>query len=171
MSEFFISVFVPGVPKPAGSKRAFPFRRKDGKLGVAVSDDSGQKGKEWRAVIAGIVAQMRDGLPLIDEPIKASMTFFLPRPQSHYRKNGALKESAPRFHAGKPDVLKLARAVEDALSNVLYTDDALITEAVYSKVYVESGADPVGVNILITPSDTREARAAFGIHEHAESTP
>ena len=169
MTHFLISVFVPGIPRPAGSKRAFPIQRKGGGIGVAVTDSSGQKGKEWRATIAGIVGPLRDGRPLIDEAIKASMIFFLPRPQAHYRSNGELKPSAPRFHTGKPDVLKLARAVEDALTSVVYTDDALITEINYSKVYVESAADPVGVNILITPSDTAAARAAFGFPQRMES--
>ena len=44
-----------------------------------------------------------------------------------------------------PDVLKLARAVEDALSGVCYSDDALIVEEALRKVW----ADEWGVLVTI----------------------
>ena len=46
-----IQFTVPGIAQTAGSKRAFPFRRKDGRLGVAVSDDN-RRSKDWKAAVA-----------------------------------------------------------------------------------------------------------------------
>ena len=46
-----VSFLVPGIPQPGGSKRAFAFRRANGKLGVRVTDDA-KGNKPWRAVVA-----------------------------------------------------------------------------------------------------------------------
>jgi len=143
-------VFVPGIPRPAGSKSAFPFKRKNGKLGVAVSDGTGEAGKAWRAQIAGVVVPAWGGRPLLDLPLKLTLKFAMPRPKSHRRASGQLKDSAPRHHIGKPDVLKLARAVEDALTGVVYVDDRLIVAGHYWKGYKDSP----GVTITIEEATT-----------------
>lgn len=76
--------------------------------------------------------------PLMDGPLRLALTFFRPRPKGHYgtgRNAGVLKDSAPDFPTTKPDGLKLARSVEDALTGVVYLDDALIVEGVQRKRY------------------------------------
>jgi Holliday junction resolvase RusA-like endonuclease len=50
----------------------------------------------------------------------------------------------------KPDVLKLARAVEDALTGILYRDDAQIVTEVLRKRY----GDPPRVEIRLSPVAT-----------------
>jgi Holliday junction resolvase RusA-like endonuclease len=43
-----------------------------------------------------------------------------------------LRASAPRYPTGRPDVLKLARACEDALTGVIWRDDAqIVVERLY----------------------------------------
>ncbi len=54
--------------------------------------------------------------PLWDEAISARFLFLIERPKSHRRADGSIKAGAPLFPVAKPDVLKLARAAEDALS-------------------------------------------------------
>ena len=78
--------------------------------------------------------------PLITGPVKLELTFFMERTKGHYgtgRNAGKLKASAPRHHTKTPDVLKLARGVEDALTAVIWKDDAQIVLELLSKEYGE----------------------------------
>ncbi len=110
-----------------GSKRGIPFRRKDGRHGVRVVSDN-QQLKVWRTAVAEAAREAYDG-PLLTGPIVMYVQFVMPRPKSHFgtgRNAGKLKPSAPAHHITKPDALKLCRAVEDALSGVIYRDDSQI---------------------------------------------
>ena len=130
-----LSLFIPGIPKPAGSKRPFLIRNKTGapvfKNGrplIVVTDTSGKAGKDWRADVRAAVQTARAGAPLESGSLTVHMTFYMPRPKSHYgtgKNASVLKDSAPKFyeHLQDPDALKLARAVEDALTGVLWVDD------------------------------------------------
>jgi Holliday junction resolvase RusA-like endonuclease len=108
-----------GQPKTAGSKRAF--KTKTGK--VVVTDDC-KESKTWRDVIAAAARQAYPGL-LLDGPLRVDFLFVVPRPKT-------VKREMPTT---KPDVLKLARAAEDALSGVLWVDDARITTESLRKIY------------------------------------
>lgn len=151
MSET-IKLFVAGIPQSRGSKRAFPFNRKNGKLGVAVSDNN-PKSKDWMASVAHEVGTLLSGgdtHTIFTGPIGLRMTFTMPRPKSHYGtgKNATvLKPSAPKYHTSKPDRGKLARAVEDALTGIAYLDDSQVCCGPIEKVY----GDRPGVEIEITP--------------------
>ncbi len=146
-----IKLFVAGLPQSRGSKRAFPFKRKNGKLGVACSDNN-PKSKDWMASIASeIYCEMRrhDSPPLTG-PIGLRMTFTLPRPKSHYgtgKNASVLKPTAPKYHTSKPDRGKLARAVEDALTAIAYADDSQVCCGPIEKIY----GDRPGVEIELTP--------------------
>lgn len=138
-----IRFFVPGVPATAGSKRAFPFRRKDGGLGVRVTDDN-VRGKDWRTAVQHAATSAYDGKLMLNGPLDVRLQFTLPRPKGHFGKRGVL-DSAPRYPVVKPDVLKLARAVEDALTGIAWRDDSQIYAEHLFKVYGE----PVGVSVTI----------------------
>ena len=123
-----ITFAVPGVPQPAGSKRAFPFQKKDGELGVAVSDDN-PKARDWKATVAwtAVAARNAAGLyVLLDGPLRVAFDFELPRPKGQFGKDGLSRKSAPPYPIGRPDLLKLARAVEDAMQGVIYRNDSQI---------------------------------------------
>jgi Holliday junction resolvase RusA-like endonuclease len=63
------------------------------------------------------------------------MDFYFLRPKSHYRTNGELKNSAPKFMTKTPDLFKCARAVEDAITGIVYLDDSQICEEHIFKHY------------------------------------
>jgi crossover junction endodeoxyribonuclease RusA len=69
--------------------------------------------------------------------------FTLPRPRSHYgagRNAGRIKESAPNFPAGRPDLDKLTRAVLDGLTaGGAWRDDAQVAELHASKEWGTPG--------------------------------
>jgi len=66
-----------------------------------------------------------------------SMIFYRPRPKAHLRTNGEVRPSAPRDPITRPDVLKLARLCEDALTGIVYHDDSCIVSEHLYKCYGE----------------------------------
>jgi len=151
-----LEFFVPGAPVPGGSKRAFPIHGRDGKLHVAVTDMSGPRGKEWRAAIRLAAGEARDqgndGGLIFLSPLRLSLWFFVPRPKGHSGRRGLLP-SAPRFPTTKPDVLKLARAIEDACTGIVWRDDAQVVVEELRKFYADGV--PIGVRVQVTPLDDR----------------
>jgi Holliday junction resolvase RusA-like endonuclease len=135
-----IRFFVAGKPQPRGSKRAFPYKKHDGKLGVKVSDDN-PKGKYWMASVAYEAAARFGGNgSMFTGPIVLRLTFVMPRPKGHYgtgKNRDTLKPSAPTYHTSRPDALKLTRAVEDAMQGICFLDDAQICQESIEKVYGE----------------------------------
>jgi Holliday junction resolvase RusA-like endonuclease len=144
-----ISFFVPGEPKTAGSKKAFCIKKGGVYTGRAiVTDDTGQAGKDWRA---GIVATAFEAMraadtPPLNEPLILRAEFIMPRPKSHYKSSGFIRDDAPVVHSIRPDATKLVRALEDALSNVLWRDDAAVCEQYVFKLY----GDQPGCKVTIT---------------------
>lgn len=123
---FLIRVFVPGTPKPQGSKRAIVNRH----TGKASLVESSAGVKTWRDDIRAAVL---DAPSLhFDGPVAVHCEFVLARPRSHYRtgRNAHLvRDSAPTWPTSKPDADKLARAVLDAVSSAgTWRDDSQVVE-------------------------------------------
>lgn len=130
-----IEFTVYGQPQSAGSKRAFPFRKRNGGLGVAVSDDN-PKSAGWKDLVAAAAQQHRPR-KLIEGPISVLFSFVRVRPGGHFNTKGKLnkKGRAALRPTTKPDVLKLARAVEDALTGIVWKDDAQIVDESLEKIW------------------------------------
>ena len=104
--------------------------------------------KSWRQAVID-AASLTKEWPALDGPLEVTMTFWLPRPKSHYRtgRNAhLLRDSAPKYPHGKPDVSKLCRATEDALTDAgIWADDAQVVRyAELAKEYADrwSGLEP-----------------------------
>ncbi len=66
--------------------------------------------------------------------------FFVTRPREHYgsgKNANILKPSAPSHPTGRPDVTKLIRSTEDALTGIVWRDDAQIVEQIGHKGYAQ----------------------------------
>lgn len=138
-----ISFFVPGIPAPGGSKKAFvnPKTKR-----VVVVDDAKRNGP-WRDRVASFARDHLQGRPPLSGPLRVSLDFVVPRPKGHYgtgKNAGKVRDSAPPYPAVKPDALKLARSTEDALTGVLWIDDAQTVVLTISKRYGETP----GVEVL-----------------------
>ena len=121
---------VPGLPKPAGSKRAITI---PGRKFSQIIDDS--KNKPWiKTVQQYAVLNWGKDVPSSRE-FQMQLTFILPRPKAHYRADGSLKTGAPGRHAKKPDATKLTRCVEDALTGIVWVDDAQVVHQSIAKTY------------------------------------
>jgi len=98
-----------GVAQPQGSARAF--MPKGARFPVVTTDNPQLKG--WRQLVATEASRaLRGAGQLIEGPIRIVAAFYLPRPKSI----GA----RPKAHLTRPDVDKLARAIGDALTDVLW---------------------------------------------------
>lgn len=120
-----IKFFAQGRPFAQGSKRAFVI---PGTSRATLVESAGEHLKCWRSVVADAAREAVTGNPW-EEPVYFEACFFFLRPKSHYRsgKNSdKLKDTAPTYHAQKPDVSKLLRAVEDACTGIVYRDDSQI---------------------------------------------
>jgi crossover junction endodeoxyribonuclease RusA len=154
-----IQITVKGLPAPQGSKVAFKAPR-TGRIVVKESSDA--KVKAWRQGVAGaaLAAIAGRGLDLpIRRPVRVSIMFALPRPKDHYgtgRNAGQVKPSAPLWPTTYPDLSKLIRSTEDALTTAgIWADDAQVVICVASKDYAGQvpGLDLPGALITITPID------------------
>ena len=153
--ELMFSVAGPPIPQGSKSSRIVGKSvRVNGRVAiidprVVLIEQSDMKSKtrpsgrltRWRQRIAqcAVVAMDSWTVPAFRDHVELSVEFVLPRPPSHYTSTGKLKRAAPPY-PGKPDLSKLVRAVEDALTGVAYTDDAMI--AAYgpvSKRYASRG--------------------------------
>lgn len=133
-----------GVAQPAGSKRVVPAGgKRGGKLFVT---DDNRRAKPWQRDVATVArAAVGEAEPL-EGPLALELVFVVARPKGHYGVNG-VKASAPLLPIVRPDVLKLARAVEDALTGIVYRDDAQIVLERLGKVY----GDPPRCDVTVTP--------------------
>jgi len=150
-----VIIDVYGTPAPQGSKRAFAVRGKGGiPTGkIAVIESSHDRVKSWRQAVID-AAHEGDG-SVLRNAVTVQMTFYLKRPLGHFRtgKNaGILRDSAPRRPAKMPDLSKLIRATEDALSDALvWADDALVVSIDAAKYWDD--AHPPGASIIIKEAE------------------
>lgn len=122
-------------PKSRGSKTPVPYRDKRGRLRVAVKD-SCEGSAVWMQYVRAKAREAwrdgpRQGGPPIAGPCVLAIAFRFLRPRSHLStRQGAtradVKPSAPADHVYTPDLTKLIRGVEDALSGVAWKDDCQV---------------------------------------------
>jgi crossover junction endodeoxyribonuclease RusA len=128
-----VDIRVVGLPKGMGSAKAVPtnanWRNVPGVRWKVV--DNSHATDEWQRQVESAAKTACFGQEPIDGPCVVQMTFSLPRPASHFgtgRNAEVLKPGAPEYPVGHGcgDLDKLVRAVGDALTGVVYVDDALI---------------------------------------------
>ena len=88
---------------------------------------------------AGILQQQAPKEP-ISGPVVLELRFYMARPKNHYgtgKKVGMLKDNAPQFHTGRPDLDNLTKFCQDAMNKIFWRDDAQICELTAWKEYSE----------------------------------
>lgn len=131
-----------GTPAPQGSKRH---------VGGGRMIESSKAVRPWRdAVKTAALAEMflrleRDtGAPVFGRgvPVTLSVRFYMKRPVSHYgtgRNAGVLKPSAPFAPTWVPDLSKLVRSTEDAITDAgVWHDDSQVVTTYARKLYARS---------------------------------
>ena len=129
-------LFVPGEPRPQGSKKAFS------RGSHIVLVEANKQLPAWRE-------QMRKAFEMkmleLDNPfvtaVSVSLTFWLTRPKSVKRE----------YATGTYDLDKLTRAVLDSLQDKVLTNDNLVVDLTARKNYADSHES--GVLVTVTPFD------------------
>lgn len=123
-----VEIRVYGMPGPQGSKRLIG---KDGR-GRGILVESSAKVKPWRQAVkyAALEAAGR-----VTGPLEVQMTFTLPKPKS-------APKTRKTWPSSRPDLSKLVRATEDALTDAgAWDDDSRVVRCVASKVFPGEGPD------------------------------
>ena len=125
-----ITFFVPGLPKPQGSKKAF---MRPGAKHPTMIESAGKPLKDWRDTVEAFAKRV--GV-LVPGPVKVYLDFRLPRPKAHFRtgkRSADLREDAPTWHSQRPDIDKLSRAVLDGITDVVIGDDSCVVKLIAGK--------------------------------------
>lgn len=131
-----IDITVFGRPAPQGSKKAF--LRPGAKFPTMI--EASKKLAPWRNAVAQAAGSAMGNRTVWTGPVKVVLRFSMLRPKAHFgsgRNAGAIKASSPRHHVQTPDVDKLARAVLDALTSVVFRDDSQVCDLWASKQWTE----------------------------------
>ncbi len=132
-----IEIVIHGLPAPQGSK-AF---KGMSNAGHAILVESSKKVKPWReAVKHAATAAMGGSVGRgIKGAVVVEMIFTLPKPKSAPKTRRTVPDR-------KPDLSKLVRSTEDALTDVgAFEDDARIIRCAASKVYPNEGPGALAV--------------------------
>lgn len=133
-----IQFFVPGIPRPGGSKRAF-LNKHTGR--IIVTEDC-KHTKDWRTSVAWAA---KENVPEpLTGPLQVQFTFRLPRPKGHYgsgKNRNSLKSSSPFWPSVKPDTTKLVRSTEDAMKGIAWIDDSQVVHQTAIKCYGIPGCE------------------------------
>lgn len=143
MQPIHFTVF--GDPKTAGSKRAFY----NAQLKRALITDANAHARDWKEQVVSAAMDALQIWELLRGPLVVSFRFVRVRPASHFNGRGELNKKGRESVAPdtRPDALKLARCAEDALTGVLWKDDAQIVREVLSKEWGE----PARLEVTVAP--------------------
>ena len=148
-----VAITVQGEPAPGGSKNAF-LHRATGR--IVVTDAGGKRNKDWRKAVAAAAREAMAGREVLTPPIGLTMIFRVERPKSHYTSKGALRTGSPVVPVVRPDLTKLVRSTEDALTGIVWGDDAHIAEQWLYRIYAHP-EEPTGVQITAYHLAIRQA--------------
>ena len=110
-----------GVAQSKGSMTAYVPRG----MKFPIVTESNRKAKAWAQLVAeGASRALGQQLEpkILTTPIRVTIAFYLPRPKKYQRRGLAVANTK------KPDIDRLLRSVLDALTEVLYLDDAQVAK-------------------------------------------
>lgn len=144
LSGLVVRLDVTGRPAPQGSKTAFHHKHTGKIVQKEVSEYVGPWRERVQATAEEWVLRHRHLHPMLG-PLVVDMVFSIQRPQDHFgtgRNAGQLKPRArTAYPMGPPDLSKLARSTEDALTLAgLWHDDSRVVR--YSLLEKRYTADP-----------------------------
>lgn len=136
--ERLVEFSVHGLPIAQGSKNQF-------------GGESSKFLKPWRNDIRVAAFDAMSGYPPWSGGVQLRAVFIFPRPKAHLRTGkhaGEVKASAPGWKTSAPDLDKLIRALGDALTGIVYRDDAQIVGISVTKIYGQTPGVTVSLAAL-----------------------
>lgn len=153
-----LALFVGGVEAVAkGNMRAFIPK---GWSRAVVTDTGGKELRAYENQVrnAARVEMQRRGLQTAHhQPFSVELCFFQPRPDKDMDRHGQLAKSARSTPWVKPDLDKLQRGALDALTKIVWDDDARVVRLVVEKRFADATHD-VGtwIRVRVLPANQRE---------------
>jgi Holliday junction resolvase RusA-like endonuclease len=141
-----MTITVYGMPAPQGSKRYVG----TSKAGRGILIESSAKVRPWRQDVKAAALELVVGSGLgaltsvneygrMDGPLNVHMIFTLPKPKSAPKRTRSWPDR-------KPDLSKLVRSTEDALTDAgVWEDDARVVRLVATKCYPGEGTDALHI--------------------------
>lgn len=150
-----MKIVVYGMPAPQGSKKFVGLA----KSGRGILAESSKKVRPWRQDVKAAALAVRDGAAPMDAAVSVRMVFTMLKPASAPKR----KRTYP---CRMPDLSKLARSTEDALTEAgVWKDDARVVEYTrLAKVY--PGEDP---EALDAPGVRIEVELLEEIEQHGRA--
>jgi Holliday junction resolvase RusA-like endonuclease len=133
MKSISVTVSVEAVPK--GSVRAFIAPKQN--RAIIVQDKHYQL-RLYESILRDHLSQAMQAQSLFEGPVRVRIVFNRSRPKSSKRKKSM-------YACTRPDIDKLARAVLDAMTGIVFTDDAQVAALIAEKRY----ADKASVEITV----------------------
>jgi crossover junction endodeoxyribonuclease RusA len=133
-----ISFFVAGDPQPKGSTRAFIVN------GRPIITSSNKNLRQWELRIAHEAQAEAYRVRweyCHEDAFEVEADFYFPLPKS-YSKKWHFE------HIKRPDLDKIGRALNDALTNILFSDDSQVFTLHLRKRYSDEN-NPVGVHVKV----------------------
>jgi Holliday junction resolvase RusA-like endonuclease len=149
-----VSFVVLGVAAPQGSKVLTKW---------GAMREANKRTMPWRQEVAAKAQEAMRGASPILTPVRLRATFLFPRPKSHYRTGkhaGQLKDGIGYWMTTKPDLSKLVRAAEDAMTGIVYRDDSQVCVLDVAKHYTVE--EPKVMIVVETLQNAASERAAAG---------
>lgn len=148
MFEFIVF----GEPQQKGSMRAF--MPKGWTRPVLTSTNRNLKA--WEELVRARANEARGDREPMAGPVALSIDFYFQRPKRLLTKSTA---GVWQPHISAPDLSKLVRGLEDALSGILFLDDRQVAKLDATKAYAAPGA---GSSCRVTVREHYPAQLQFG---------
>jgi Holliday junction resolvase RusA-like endonuclease len=132
-----VTFTVYGVAQPKGNMRAFLKRG----MKFPIVTETNRNVRSWSQLVAeGASRALAEGVgQQITGPVGVEVLFALPRPKKYQRLGLTVA------HCVAPDIDKLLRGVLDALSRVVFVDDAQVVQVLATKIYAPVDGAPYAV--------------------------
>jgi Holliday junction resolvase RusA-like endonuclease len=146
-----VTFTVYGVAQPKGNMRAFLKRG----MKFPIVTETNRNVRSWSQLVAEEASRELAAWngQQITGPVAVSVRFALPRPKKYQRLG------LNPAHCVAPDIDKLLRAVLDALSRVVFLDDAQVVTVSATKIYAPVDGAPYAL-ISVTATTAGEAADA-----------
>ena len=125
-----ITFFVPGIPQPKGSSKAFASRH----TGKIIVQNANKKSMPWQNQVSWEANERRPETPWLG-PMSISLEFTFTKPPTSKRQSPTVR----------PDLDKLARNILDSLEKIFYHNDAQVTALFLSKAYADAPGVLIGI--------------------------
>jgi crossover junction endodeoxyribonuclease RusA len=136
-----ITFFVPGLPVAQPRQRTRVVATA-GRTFTQNYTPSTHPVQDWKATIRLAASSQTE--PMMEGPLMLGVDFVFPRPKSQTRKAG----NVATWKATKPDWDNLGKALADALTGILWRDDAQLAVVLIRKKVAGDG-DTVGTTVKV----------------------